>query len=424
MGQLRRPLRPRSVGWFATRIGLPLVLISALSIFLVIWVQLYFSGALGPFFCPSTLPPLAMPNTSRLPAPSPCYIDLRNHCPGVIDFLAPYTASGDASHPERALLSQDGTFYTTQPGPIWSQRLHKLPLPDSCAGVLALTHDGKWMACVAHTIGCVDCFTVCTSCVGTSINAISLLPATLGQQEEIIPEEQGVALGVLSWSPDAQYLVVLRRNRKEDAGDTANCALSFYSRIVEGPPMKRQGDVTLSDVDMCDVSQILWSPDGRQIALLARQAFNQPYNVVTIAISALDKAIFLPGASRIVRQTLAPKRLLTLPPFDLDPFHASPYISWTPDSSLAVSIAYGYQIVVLDPISGRQVSVLTLPSSASPIQIFSWMPDKKRIVFAIGHSGTDFCGSPPDSVYMYSLPSLPEANHADAALSDIPKLMN
>lgn len=419
MRQLRQPLRRRSVGWFATRIGLPLTLISALSVFLIIWVQLYFAGALGPFFCPSTLPPLPITNASPLPVPSPCYIDVRNHCPGVIDFLAPYMADGGATNPERVLLSQDGTFYTTQPGPIWSQRLHKLPLPDSCAGVVALTHDGKWMACVAHTFGCVDCFTVCTSCFGTSVNAVSLLPATLGKQEEIIPEEQDVTLGVLSWSPDAQYLAVLRRHPIEDAVDTFGCALSIYSRTAEGLPMKRQGDVALSDVEMCDVSQVLWSPDGSQIALLVGDTLNQPYTVMTVAISALDRAIFSSTASHVVRQTLAPKRLLVVPPVDLDPFHARPYISWAPDSRLAVSVAYGYQIVVLDPISGRQVPVLTLPSNASPIQTFSWMPDGKRIVFAIGQYGTDFCGSPSDSVYVYAQPSLPEVNRPVAAPSGL-----
>lgn len=423
MRQPQRPPRPRSLRWFATRIGLPLALTSALCIFAVVWVQLYFAGAFGPFFCPSTLPPLAMSNTSRLPVPSPCYIDLRNHCPGVIDLLAPYTADGDAANPERVLLSQDGTFYTTQSAPIWSQRVHELLLPDSCAGVVALTHDGKWMACVTHTYGCVDCFTVCTSCFGTSIDAVSLLSATLGKQEEIIPEEQDVTLGVLSWSPDAQYLAVLRHS-KEDGVDTSSCALSFYSRSADEIPMKRQGDVSLSDVDMCDVSQILWSPDGSQIALLVGRTLDQPYSVMAVATSALDKAILSSSTIRIVRQTLAPKRLLVVPPVGLDPYHAPPYISWTPDSRLAVSVADGYKIVALDPISARQDPVLTLPSNASPIQTFSWMPDGKRMVFAVGHYGTNFCGSPPDSVYLYSLPSLPEANRPVAVPSDLHKLVN
>lgn len=405
MGQLRRPMVPRPVGWFATRIGLPLVLLSALCIFSVVWVHLYLAGTFGPFLCPPKLPPLAMPNTSQLPVPAPCSIDLRNHCPGAIDLLVPYTADGDATNPKRVLLSQDGTFYTTQSGPIWTQQLHKLSLPDSCVGVVALTHDGMRMACVAHTVGCVDCFTVCTACFGSSVDDVSLLPATLGTNEEIIPSEPDVELGVLSWSPDGEHLVVVRRRAINGAG-TSVCSLAFYSRSLVGSAMNQRGDVSLSGVNVCNASQIQWSPDGSKIALLERWDINQ---LVVLRTSALDTAIFSPSTSKVVVQTVVPSHLLTLPPSDSDPYHAAPYFAWTPDSRLAVSVAYGYKIVVLDLISGRQVPVVSLPSSASPVQLFSWMPDGKRVVFAIGHYGTSFCGSPSDSVYMYSPPALPDA---------------
>ncbi len=414
MGQRQRAPQPKRVGRIATKIGLLLALIAALCIFSVVWVQLYLAGALTPSLCPSTLPPLSMAHTSRLLVPSPCYIDLRNQCPGVIDLLAPYTASGDATNPERVLLSQDGMFYTTQPGSIWSRPIHKLSLPDSCEGVVALTRDGMRMACVAHTDGCVDCFTACTYCFGSSVDVVSLRPATFGRAEEIIPSEPDVAFGVLSWSPDGEHLVVVRQHSVNGAAATSVCSLAFYSSDLVGSAMVQRGDVSLSGVNVCGASQVQWSPDGSKIALLERWNITHPPALLVLATSALDAAIFSPGASKVVVQTVAPGHLVTLPSPDSDPYHANPYFAWTPGNQIAINAAYGHELVLVDPVSGQQSPVLSLPSDASPIQIFSWMPDGKRVVFAIGHYGTTFCGSPPDSVYMYSPPASPEAIHSVA----------
>jgi hypothetical protein len=162
---------------------------------------------------------------------------------------------------------------------------------------------------------------------------------------------------------------------------------------------------TLVGVDLCAVRQVLWSPDGDYIALLQGGFDFQPFAVYMVATAKLAPKLSAraTGPSGVQSMTVTP--LLTLPTYDAMPYHAVPYIAWAPGNhSLAVSVAYGYQVVMVDPLSGAQSPVFTLPAKTSPISIFSWMPDGKRLVFAIGHGGLATCGAPPDSIYLYTPP--------------------
>src|SRR5579872_3411352 len=183
----RRKSRPMLV-----KIGLPAGVLIVLCICTIVVLQVL--GSEGALFCPTSLPQLQMSGVSPVSAPSPCVLDLRNHCPGVIDFLAPAmpatgTGTGnDSGTRDTVLLSQDGTFYTVQPGP---HSPNRLTLPEACAGVVALTTDRTWLACVANTEGCGDCFTACTWCFGTSVTVVSLLHTSHAQQRDVIVSEPG-----------------------------------------------------------------------------------------------------------------------------------------------------------------------------------------------------------------------------------------
>ena len=108
---------------------------------------------------------------------------------------------------------------------------------------------------------------------------------------------------------------------------------------------------------------------------------------------------------------LNPYRLLTLPPAigtgALDPFHAWPVIAWEPKGHLlTLNDAYGFRVIAIDTVSKQVRLLFTLPRSAfvsSPIQRFGWLPDGVHLVFAIGHDGTDLCGSPPQALYVITL---------------------
>lgn len=407
--------RRRQSRLMLVKIGLPAGVLIVLCICTIVVLQVFGNdGALGPFFCPTALPPLQMSGISPVSAPSPCVIDLRNHCPGVIDFLAPAapaapatpaTGTGnDSGTRDEVLFSQDGTFYSVQPGP---HSPNRLTLPEACAGVVALTADRTWLACVAHTEGCVDCFTACTWCFGTSVTVVSLLQASHAHQREVIASEPGVEFGVLSWSPDARSLALVRRQLGSTVGTSTSCSLAVY--VGNGPDtsMTLAQESTFVGVNLCAVRQVLWSPDGDYIALL-QGGFDDQSFAVYLVVSAklaptLDSRKTGPGDVPPIKAT----SLLTLPSYDAMPYHAVPYLAWAPGGhELAVSVAYGYQVVLVDPLSGAQSPVVTLPAKASPIGVFSWMPDGRRLIFAIGHGGLATCGAPPQSIYLYT-PSRP-----------------
>lgn len=363
----------------------------------------------GPIFCPTSLPPLQMSRVTPISAPSPCVIDpIRGHCPGVIDFLAPAAPGigGSDNARDSVLLSQDGKFYTVEPG---QHSPHSLALPDACEGVVALSTDRARLACVAHAEGCIDCLTACTACFGTSVIIVSLLHGSFGQRREIIPSEPDVKFGILSWSPGGRYLAVLRRWFDSAAlnGNGVTCSISFYADNGPNTTMALIQQSTLSDenVDLCEAKQLLWSPDGNYVALLLGGYENQPFLVYVIPTEKLAPRLYsgnpVPTGVRLIQA----KPLLTLPAIDADPYHADPYLAWTPDShALAVSVAYGFEVALVDPHTGAQTPIFTLPDGASPIDIFSWMPDGKQLLFAIGHGGVDTCSGPPNSIYTYTLP--------------------
>lgn len=362
-----------------------------------------FAPALSRLGCPSALPPLNLPGAMRLTVPPPCFIDFRNQCPGFVDLLAPYSAHSDAGASGQMLLSLDGTFYVIGE----SQQPHPLQLPNACAGVVALTQDGTWMACVQGASDCIDCFTACTSCFGSSIVAVSLVTATLGNSRELLPYAPGLQFGVLSWSPDGHHLVVVRQVVGNETSAAPVCSLAFYWGSTPDAATVPTGRISLADEDLCRAAQVLWSPDGSKIAVTLRADRNQPFEIVVISTSVLSPAALFPTANGITEQMLTIAPLLTIPNATIDenPFHALPHIAWTPDGRLlTASIGFGYQLVAVDLASGVFSQVLTIPADASPIQTFSWTPDGRRIVFAIGHYGTEHCSSPPDSVYMVEAP--------------------
>lgn len=181
-------------------------------------------------------------------------------------------------------------------------------------------------------------------------------------------------------------------------------------------PMTLTGLITFSDNSLCNLDQLVWSPDGSQIALL-QNGYGDTGSLFVLPTNRLPATIFAvhspsAGPTQVTMQ-LNPYRLLTLPGTadtgEYDPYHALPFIAWEPTGHLlTLSDAYGFRLIVIDTITKQARSLLTLPNTASvssPIQKFGWLPDGVHLVFAIGHGGTDLCGGPPDALYLIALPS-------------------
>lgn len=363
--------------------------------------HLYYAGALGPFFCPSSLPTESISGARQLAVPAPCQIDFRNHCPGVIDFIAPYDPGAEPLALPPVMFSQDGTFYTVAPA---DRAARALMLPSPCAGVVAPTADGEWMACVAIGISCVDCFTVCTAeCFGTSIDSVSLSPADFGREHELVALQDAppyVRYGILTWSPDSQHLAVIRSvYSKGQQG--RQCDLAIFSGTPRSTPMTLSGVITFTDVSICTMDQIAWSPDGREIALLQNSS-DGPGAIFLMPIASLPAPIWSGTKTTDVSLSLVPWQVLSLPELDSNPYHARAFMSWLPDGSeLTISEDNGFSLIDLDTRTMQSHKLLALPGDGSPVRRFSWMPDGRRIVFSIGHNGTTFCYSPRDALYSY-----------------------
>jgi hypothetical protein len=291
----------------------------------------------------------------------------------------------------QVLVLQDETYYTIR---LSDGAAHQLSLPPSCAGPVAVTSDAHRLACVGGAVGCVDCFVDCTACFGTSVDAVSLLPGELGHDIALAAGD-AFQFGVLSWSPDQRHLVVQLKLPPD-----GHCALGLYmlQTVAEGPA-KLTALLSPQGVDACSLSQLAWSPDGAFIAWL-QYVPGEAMIVDALRVASLPAVAFWAGA---VPVTLVPAvgRLLSLPPPSDDPFTALPHIAWMPQGeALTVTMAAGYKLVQVDVASRAQRTLLTLPTSASPIQVFTWLNDGRHVVFAIGHGGTEYCAGPPYALYV------------------------
>ncbi|GEM_PF-5602208 len=373
-----------------------------------LFVGMYAVNAIGGFLCSSVLAPASVSGSHQLPVPTPCYIDSNNHCPGVIDDIFPYTASGH-THSEDVLFSQDGSFFIESNG-----SSHALQLPDACLyGVVALTPDGDALACIGGVFGCVDCGTVCTSCFGAAIALAPLTPTLIGRTYPLVPIQQNARFTLPTWSPDERHLAALRRTFN---GTTVQCSLAIYStrQTVLPPtePFTLTGLVSFSDDSLCRADQLLWSPDGSRIALL-QNGYSDVGALYILPVKALPLALFAAhGATAqpaTVTMRIAPYRLLTLPEVGDDFTQAATTIAWEPKGHLlTMSDDYGYRIIVIDPATKQARLLFTVPrpsSTSSPIKNLGWMADGIHLVFAVGYNETEYCGSPRDEMYIIALPS-------------------
>lgn len=354
--------------------------------------------------CPSSLPDLQVAGAKKLAVPSPCSID-RNHCPGVIDLIAPlYPATGvEGGNTPQILLSQDGTFYIER---LDDNVLRRLDLPRDCAGVVALAPDRQELGCVADTEQCVDCFTVCTFCSGKSIVSASLLQGEIGQERELVPQQDGVELGVFSWSPDAKHLAAIRRQIGEPL--QPYCSLAIYTAQASPEPFALSALIPLSpEISPCDqfseIAQVLWSPDGSWIAF-STWGYEQINTVYAIPVASLPAGALTVAPKPLVID-ITPKVVITTYTGSAQTRVESPQIGWMPDGHvLSLSTENGYDIVGVDIASGMQRTVLKLPSDASPVRQLAWAPDGQQLFFSIGHGGEGVCAGPHDDVYSYSSP--------------------
>ncbi len=393
--QRRRHILTRPV---ALTLGGGLTAIALLCLCALVLTSVDNAGGLGLASCPSALPPLHLSGARQLSVPAPCSIDWRTRCPGVIDTILPYATGERTARPDNVLFSQDGRYYTVGEG-----AAHALSMPDACIGPVAVTPDGQGLACVAHARGCVDCFTACTACFGDSIVLVSLTHATSGRSQTLVEAQPDILFGILSWSPDGRHLAVVRR---EVVGGSAECTLALYTASVSAAPLVLTGLLSVSDLSLCNMGQISWSPDGQRLAL-SQVYGNETWGIFILPVSIWPAAALSIGAQPAhASAALLPFRLLVTPKLDSDPFHTRSYIAWVPRSAvLTVSTAFGSRVLLIDTATRQQRLLFALAPGSSPIQNFNWMPDGRHLVFAIGHGVTDTCAAPPQALYSESFSS-------------------
>jgi hypothetical protein len=383
-----------------SRVGIPLATGAVVLLCLVCVI----AGRVGdlPFFCPRSLPSIELSDMRRLSLPGPCSLDIRNHCPGVLDAILPLdTPQRPTPLAADLLVSQDGVFYTLR---LSNEHTQRVTLPPACAGVLALSDDRRTLACVGGTTQCVDCFTVCTDCFGQDIEAVALDGANVMRSTVLVAIQRGISFSVLSWSPDERHLAVVRRQ----GGNGGSCVLAIYADTFGGEPARSPltltGLLSLDGAHLCDVEQIAWSPDGGAIALL-ETAYDRLGALYLLSLAALPAGILAaPADVTPITRTLTPPVAASLPSLSVDPLTAAPSMAWTPDArALAFTTDSGSRLVSLDIATGLWHLVLDLPPKAAPIRRFAWLPDARTLALSVGVGGSANCAAPPDDLYTYAV---------------------
>jgi len=230
---------------------------------LICWSWIFVVAALAFSGCGSICPSSASrPDVERLGAeklaiPEPS---------GIVDLIAPlYTStSNEDKNASQILFSQDGKFYTER---LNDHALKQLDLPYDCAGVTALAPDHASLACVAHTEACRECGGICTTpCLGDSIISASLLPGEIGQEHELVPRQEGVNLGALSWAPDQKHLAAFQQ--RFDKQGKQSCSLAIYSAQLNARSLALTALIPLARLYTCEIAQVLWSPEGAYLAFV------------------------------------------------------------------------------------------------------------------------------------------------------------
>lgn len=262
---------------------------------------------------------------------------------------------------------------------------HLLNMGEFCLSAAAVTTDGNWIACVSVPVGGN----------GNSRLQLAALHSTGTSQAHQIAMSMaafnGSSAGYLAWSPDGQYLAVVRA----DADDGPGCSVAIFSSPSPHTSFTLAVNLISSQFNdengVCGVYNLLWTIDGQRLFVLGDAG--EATFVATIPVTTLLHtfgSLEVPS-NQIETFTFANVYLDDLQIF-MDPQRNSLfYTAGTPEQLISFNL------------HTHQSSVLfTLPSEYH-IRAVTWMPNGRQFLIAVGDEPCVDCGQYAVSdVYLYS----------------------
>lgn len=246
----------------------------------------------------------------------------------------------------------------------------------SCGVPIAVAPDGRWMACPATSKGIITMHDL----TGES------------PDHNIIISTDGGYLDGLTWSQDARHLALIN-------GLEGGCSISIYEVSDSHSDVDLAAVLSLPEFRVqeaagvgCSATNLVWSPDGRQLAFVERGG----WTVFSLSLSSLHLALQEPITS-LTKLIITPNTLNTLA--------NSSYqsnLSWaqSPDV-LAFVGSDGRTIEQVNTLTHSDTVLLTQKTAG--IFGLSWTPSGGQLLFVLGLPWDENM-PPPSQIYVYTMP--------------------
>jgi hypothetical protein len=288
---------------------------------------------------------------------------------GLAAFLRPGTST------PQVVLNR-GTVYLSG---LEGQGRHSLTMGDYC-GELAVTADGKWIACVSNS-----------NPTGLQVAALNASGTT---QVHHVGLETRRAIEHPTWSPDGQYLAVVL-----DAV-APPCSVGIYASPTPHTAFTLALQVTsaqFSDQPYCNVNDIVWSADGQSLMVLdsERNTF-----LMTVAVGPLLQAFTRTSIPLVVHQDISQDhsggQVLPFPSRGL-------FLNPAGDTVLSLSGRLE-QVISYNLHTHHTTPLFTLPAGIY-IDALTWLPSGTQFLLAVNVPPCvdQGCGSTLSDVYLYTL---------------------
>lgn len=326
-------------------------------------------GCSGSGPVPRSLPDLHLPNTHQIPG----IVALEQRTGAdVILGMSAYRAADAARTPRVLFLIGTGLYDVGLDG----SGLHAVPA--ACGGgTLAVTPNGKWLACRNDSgIGLVD-----------------LTAPTSEGTREIIRNAQGNFDGSPAWAPDGQQLAIISH-------EGGGCSIAIYDGGTTFASFNQVALLVLSQFAVsgptgpgCSAFDLHWSPDGNWLSFVQ----SPPGSIYLLSLASLAGRLYHSHqAIGTIQNTNSMLSQVTDTGEDL----VGP--AWSADSqTLTFVSSNGWDIEQINIHTYKMLQLLT--QRVAGLGGVSSIPSDQGFVFVLGVPSGDV-SSPPAQLYVFTPP--------------------
>lgn len=328
-----------------------------------------------PAFTPEPTPDLHLPGVTKIPGITELEASL-----GALSLnsVATYLPAGQPGQGRVLFTVTNGQTHEDElyEMGVDGSGLHRLPLRVACGGQIAVTGDGRWLAC--------------RNPQGIALLALNSQPPDPGR------ELGATGVGGLydvAWAPDSHHLAVR-------SGLGGGCSIALYTASASYTTLRLTAVLALpqlvpwqSPTPGCLADWPSWSPDGQWLTFISATirtatVFGLPLASIR---SLLDRTGVQPASIVIPLKMLVPLGVTdTYPP-----------PVWSPIAPiLTVATPNRGGIAQIDLRTGAQTVLFRAPVWS--IWQLAWTPSGRQLVFGLGKLAAGEEIPPPEQLYVYT----------------------